>query len=112
MGPAGLEQALSRLSVGCFHQLNYGPFGSARIGLEPILLGHEPSELTDYSILQTGMRGIEPLMAIPKTAALPLGYIPLWMSYLSRIFRCPLYIRDSLLLRLLDAFKRPSFTLF
>ena len=80
MGPAGLEQALSRLSVGCFHQLNYGPFRSARIGLEPILLGHEPSELTDYSILQTGMRGIEPLMAIPKTAALPLGDTPISLS--------------------------------
>ncbi len=98
MGPAGLEQALSRLSVGCFHQLNYGPFRSARIGLEPILLGHEPSELTDYSILQTGMRGIEPLMAIPKTAALPLGYIPPWMFHSLRISARPLYIREILII--------------
>ena len=98
MGPAGLEQALSRLSVGCFHQLNYGPFRSARIGLEPILLGHEPSELTDYSILQTGMRGIEPLMAIPKTAALPPGYIPPWMFHSLRISARPLYIREILII--------------
>lgn len=46
------------------------------IGLEPMTFRLSSDYSTTELRVLVGVTGIEPVMAVPKTAALPLGYTP------------------------------------